>query len=1144
MTDREPRDWIRERLGRLVGGLAERPLAAVPEAGGAPTRLARIDPTLQRIAVKVAQRQRVDVGSALVPIAVHRAGRELAEAASMARLATRGDADAARRLYGKLGGDAAVSPRGTGGGSTGVSPRMTVLMGLAGSGPVEGLPCGDEIAGDLDIAYGAYACSIVRPGTPTRAHGTGRRLHPRSSGDTGSLRGRHGPRRSAGGARRRRRSRIARFPPWWGRRSRRHSRTAWFPSWWWRGWTCRAGRPPRRRIGSRCSRSALSRRVNLASGGLAMTSTCASSCAMCVALFEQLAAQGLADETGQLVGSIVPSCFCAATFAPDTVLVATPRAGYQFPADRADYRLFHRSDDITDRIESWAPDQIRFRLPPRPQTGAVYLWRPVNTMGAGVSETLSNLCGVPSARQLGANLRAAPGVVVTFVRSPVIEAFTVDGSAGPVAAEACRAVRLDWRVALEGARPDDLLPPCAGLAVTIRDGAGAVLHQANDAIGAWYHNTDVDITYRLAVVSTADGVGCGEAASDIVEVHRERRVRVEPSESSEARTVAGRPGSFIVRLSCPAPAGGAVVALRSSDAAVLVTPPSVSVLPGETAAIASFSTPPGASGVAIVTATLAGHTDGQLRYEVVEHLTAIVLSGGGAKGSFEVGVLLYLYEIWNDISPRIVCGTSVGAINALGVAEATNGAGIDKIRRIWLGLEHHSQMYRPSPELATVLANLGIDFDDVVAILAGSGGSLTFDPLAAVDEGEAAAWAAAGWALSGPVGAVGAALASIFSDAGEAIGDVLAALRSMTFLLDLAPTEALVSANIDPALVRASGMRLRLAVVALEDGGLAHVTEDGQLMRERNGGIDALTTANALIAGTMASAAIPGIFEARRLSTTTSSMLYVDGGVREVLPTQAAVDLGAQLIYNIAAAPFAPEVDPSLSASPHILAVMKRGVDLCVSEVSQEEKAPRAGFCDGRERVLIQPNFEVHDTIEIHPGLIRINMAYGYLRAFEAEALRRGTVPVLVQILSQLLTDELAEVRRQCVRLEASPPMRYARATGFFTASVLETIRQRKNRIAEITEDRFAMLGETSFPRRFAHPAIGNQAVLDWSATWERHPEPLRSFLDSVDLWAPQIVAPGVAAEDGGRSTPPVRETAVTQRYVLPAAVTQALTNR
>ena len=49
-------------------------------------------------------------------------------------------------------------------------------------------------------------------------------------------------------------------------------------------------------------------------------------------------------------------------------------------------------------------------------------------------------------------------------------------------------------------------------------------------------------------------------------------------------------------------------------------------------------------------------------------VVAIVLSGGFALGSFEVGALRYLYN--QGIRPNILCGTSVGAINAAKLAEA------------------------------------------------------------------------------------------------------------------------------------------------------------------------------------------------------------------------------------------------------------------------------------------------------------------------------------------------------------------------------------------------------------------------------------------------------------------------------------------
>ncbi len=48
---------------------------------------------------------------------------------------------------------------------------------------------------------------------------------------------------------------------------------------------------------------------------------------------------------------------------------------------------------------------------------------------------------------------------------------------------------------------------------------------------------------------------------------------------------------------------------------------------------------------------------------------ALILSGGGARGAFHVGVLKYLEEIgW---TPNLICGTSIGAIIAAALASGT-----------------------------------------------------------------------------------------------------------------------------------------------------------------------------------------------------------------------------------------------------------------------------------------------------------------------------------------------------------------------------------------------------------------------------------------------------------------------------------------
>lgn len=64
--------------------------------------------------------------------------------------------------------------------------------------------------------------------------------------------------------------------------------------------------------------------------------------------------------------------------------------------------------------------------------------------------------------------------------------------------------------------------------------------------------------------------------------------------------------------------------------------------------------------------------------------TAFVLSGGGAKGAFQVGVLHALGKL--GIRADVIYGTSVGAINAAGMAYD----GIDQLMKEWLKVKRRS----------------------------------------------------------------------------------------------------------------------------------------------------------------------------------------------------------------------------------------------------------------------------------------------------------------------------------------------------------------------------------------------------------------------------------------------------------------------
>ena len=68
--------------------------------------------------------------------------------------------------------------------------------------------------------------------------------------------------------------------------------------------------------------------------------------------------------------------------------------------------------------------------------------------------------------------------------------------------------------------------------------------------------------------------------------------------------------------------------------------------------------------------------------EVAAITTALVLSGGGAKGAFEAGVVAAIEDA--GIRPDVVSGTSAGALNAAAVA---CGIGADELIDLWCSME-------------------------------------------------------------------------------------------------------------------------------------------------------------------------------------------------------------------------------------------------------------------------------------------------------------------------------------------------------------------------------------------------------------------------------------------------------------------------
>src|SRR5256886_6055633 len=91
---------------------------------------------------------------------------------------------------------------------------------------------------------------------------------------------------------------------------------------------------------------------------------------------------------------------------------------------------------------------------------------------------------------------------------------------------------------------------------------------------------------------------------------------------------------------------------------------------------------------------------------------ALVLSGGGAKGSWQVGACQHLIVergLWFDV----IAGVSAGAVNAATLAQARDpdelAAELEHLRAVWLGPRGSRHVYRRRwlGALGTVLARRG-----------------------------------------------------------------------------------------------------------------------------------------------------------------------------------------------------------------------------------------------------------------------------------------------------------------------------------------------------------------------------------------------------------------------------------------------------
>jgi len=236
---------------------------------------------------------------------------------------------------------------------------------------------------------------------------------------------------------------------------------------------------------------------------------------------------------------------------------------------------------------------------------------------------------------------------------------------------------------------------------------------------------------------------------------------------------------------------------------------------------------------------------------------AVVLSGGGARGAYEAGVLAYLFEelprlLGKPVHFDIVTGTSVGAVHATFLAAHADQAGAaDRLREVWFSLSLERVF---GPRAAADMVRLPLR-------LLGFGSPLAPRP-----------------------------------------GRVAGSAERLPGLFDTAWLEEIVIENIDWQRLRArldSGAVEALAVAATEIAtgrSVVFVDRGGRPAPPwaRDPFVVARPT-RLTPAHTLASAAIPLVFPALRIDRA----YYCDGGLRLNTPLAPALRLGADRVLVI-----------------------------------------------------------------------------------------------------------------------------------------------------------------------------------------------------------------------------------------------------
>lgn len=519
----------------------------------------------------------------------------------------------------------------------------------------------------------------------------------------------------------------------------------------------------------------------------------------------------------------------------------------------------------------------------------------------------------------------------------------------------------------------------------------------------------------------------------------------------------------------------------ADELSIVPTQPTLPPIPGPlqtkgSVQIANVNLNDGTVGSWTLTATNACGSITALVTIVIRGRKALVLSAGGTRAAFEVGAARCLRDV-AGITFDIVTGTSFGALNAAKLAEGGATAQSD-LERMWLGLQVDSDLYVKKAWFR--------QFDPIIQQILSSSSTSLLDPLVEM---------AASYATNKMLGALAQAMGvpgiiytvitsfyPVVTGVVKVANYVDAGIKAVadTSLFSPAPFDSLVTANLRPTRIANSGIQLRITALPLETGRTRVFDQRGMMV---DSGFQ-VPVADAV----RASAAIPIAFPPVSLQGPQGTENYVNGALRESTPIAAAVEAGAHRVFAVLTSPndIARQTAFPLqgagfnpAAAPMVI-IAARCVTLFLHEALTNDLEPFGGF--GVPITVIAPSFSTYDPLLVDPGLIAINMDYGYLRAYDevvADPAARGAMRQSSDAITALRLDIWND--EHFAHGEPLPwePIRRPSPNLGRVASpeAMQIVRDKKHQLRRLVLQRIAASTSDSAP--------ANRAT--WWQRWERH---------------------------------------------------------